>query len=229
MSGTYIGTYHGGNDFAGKDQSFADIFAVHDALQAQAVNNVVAAWGGLPPELANLPYSSGGPGVPSVGGAGPVTSGPGVRVTASAGSGHVSGAGSGPGNRVVKVGGVASPGVLNFGGKVLPLSPESKNTVTEITVFGGNVHANRGFSDANQFEQRYGDSEILSTLYGGAVIAADGLNTAWDAAGWLTDQVMPKEIQEKNLNEFLPDDLAIDWLGNGQLVTGNVGGKWRNW
>lgn len=111
--------------------------------------------------------------------AGKATSGPGVVQTGGARSGgagsHGAGApvGGGPGNTGVKL--VSSSGafgnVLTIPGPYEVKLQESNRT--PIMIGGQFITMDAGFSDAGDFEERYGDSEILSTGYGLVLLAAD--------------------------------------------------------
>lgn len=234
------GTYNGGDFTLGKDASFADFARIQEAQNAQAARNI-AAWMGISQAdlvrvasggqgdspshsggAVSAPAPTSGPGVPAVGSA--PTSGPGVASVGRAptrGAGvlgtGVAGAGTGAGNA----------GVFNLGGRVLPMQKEGKETVTAPTVFGHQVQVNRGISDAQVWENRYGDSEAISTLIGLGIMAGDISNEVWNTTSWAVDQVVPKEIQDKNPIDLIPPQsqwpFAIDWMGNGSVVTGNGG------
>lgn len=176
MSGTYQGTYHGGNDFTGES-----VQQVRENLKANAILNgsslafVRAGW-----EPAGFSLSIGGGagnGFASNGAA--VTGGP---AAGSVRSGGVVGKGAG-------VSGVSIPeskwypgGSLRFGGHALSMADDDKNTVQPLTVGGFDVQTDKGYSDGQAFSNRYGDSELLTTAFGIIVLGADAWKT-WSVAG----------------------------------------------
>lgn len=196
MGGTYKGTYHGGDDFAGS-QNIGDIFAVHDTLKRQAAANQAAA--GVNAGTSFLVYS-----YPAGGGAGPGTPG-GVTVAArspqperslipngeadfperptKSGPGTLGGSvGSGPGNRLVVTGPAFwsdnEPGPWFQGPKLDVGIQKGQDTRTSIKAGGVWLQPSPLFTDAEHFETRYGDDGPVSWLYQIGVAGADIANTA---------------------------------------------------
>lgn len=172
MSGTYQGTWHGGNDFSNEtveqvQQKLGQTAAANIAAALSASGQLFSLSGSGPGNgtASSSPsgvVASGGPGVPSVGG--------GLSV--------------GPGSRVV----VKEPKqwrpawMFTLGDHVLKEADPARNTFTAVTYAGMDVDPNRGFSDVQLMEQRYGDSELWSTIDGSVARAADAWQT-WSTKG----------------------------------------------
>lgn len=198
MAGTYKGTYHGGNDFAGQ-QSFGDIFAVHQVLKQAAAANQAAAGVNAGTSFLTYHYSETPAGPSPVVGPGaervmamPVTApgllefgdlpprpsswGPGTGVVGEK-------AGGGPGNRVLSTGPRvtkgpgANPGLVYLGPPDdLTYSWEvGKSNRTPLMISGRPLAIDTGWSDAGDVEERWGEGDMFgpSTLYNWAVFAAD--------------------------------------------------------
>ena len=184
MSGSYAGGYHGTGDFQYADPSGSRMFRDHERLKARGAAKVARASA----RRAERRVASRGPGVARVGEA--ATSGPGLGVVTSFQSADEAllprgpgvpavGApvGGGPGNGVVLAPG---PRADWYVGTEPPIVTENYggDLRTSIQIGGVWIQPAVGWSDAQLFEQAYGDDGPVSWLYSVGKFGADVANTA---------------------------------------------------
>lgn len=217
MTGTYIGTPHGGNDFTGESGS-----SVQNKMRQQAQNNIAAASQGgrvkvmssdgqrvlfnprtqvvtASGHVHNRPRGSGG-------GGGGVTRGPGAPAVRS---GPQENAGRGPGLGVVTSGSA-------FEGP--PLDPALKNQDNDVVTsvkLGVWVQPNPWMSDMSALEDAYGDDSPLLWPISAAKMGLDAYWTLDTYAGHPRAGINWNNVPKPAYNGPLPPG-AIDLGANNK-------------
>lgn len=111
-------------------------------------------------------------------------------------------------------------------GKAAALGKPSKWAPGDVTVTNPwqSADVNPNVADADAFEQRYGDAEIISTIYGGSIAAADvyqnAKNFAWDYLSRNVKVAPLSKKQKKRVEEsWLPS-----WVPRVELRLPSGGG-----